>query len=108
MDIADKAETARDVVRAGESPGVRYRITDTELTEAAAIGDAESFPRYGEFLAVVAVDDAGAALGPRWLECPADLARELVDLGIDAGDIVVIEDATKTDDGAWSFRVSDD
>lgn len=105
MDIAEKAETARAVVRAGESVGSRYRLEDTELVEAAAIGDSESFPKYGEFLDVVAVDIQGAALGPRWLECPADLARELVDLDVDVGEPFVIDAADKTDDGAWSFEV---
>jgi len=106
MDIESKAETARDVVRAGESHGVRYRLEDTELTEAAAIGESDGFPQFGDFADVVAVDNDGAALGPRWLECPADLARGLVDAGIQAGGVFVIESAEKTEDGAWSFEVT--
>jgi hypothetical protein len=108
MDIADKAETARAVVRVGESAGVRYRLNDTELTDSTAIGDAEAFPQFGEFLDVSAVDVDGNALGRRWLECPGDLAKGLVDLGISDGETFAVEDASKTDDGAWSIEVSND
>jgi hypothetical protein len=106
MDIAEKAETTRDVVRVGESVDSRYRLQDTELTEAAAIGGSESFPRYGEFLDVVLVDTDGAALGPRWLECPGDLARQLVELEVGVGDTFAVDGADKTSDGAWSVLVA--
>jgi len=108
MDIAEKAETTRDVVRVGESVDSRYRLQDTELVEAAAIGASESFPQYGDFLDVVLVDSEGAALGPRWLECPGDLARQLVELEVGVGETFAVDGADKTSDGAWSVRVTTD
>jgi hypothetical protein len=106
--IADKADSGRDVVRAGEAEAQSYRIESEDLTEASAIGDSDGFPQFGDFLDVTAVDADGDDLGPRWVECPADLARQLVEQDLAAdGSVFVVESATKTQDGAWSFEVSD-
>jgi len=107
-DLEQKATTARGVVRAGESEAQTYRLEDTELTEASAIGDPDGFPQYGDFLDVTAVDADHDPLGPRWVECPADLARSLMDVGVEAGDVFAVTEATKTEDGAWSIEVEAD
>lgn len=107
-DLESKADAARAVVRAGESPGQRYRLEDTELTEASAIGESDGFPKFGDFLDVTAVDANGAALGPRWVECPGNLARQLVEAEVSAGDTFAVQDAAKSEDGAWTFEVTID
>jgi len=107
-DLERKATAARDVVRAAESESQTYRLEDTELTEASAIGDSDGFPQFGDFLDVQAVDADHKPLGPRWVECPADLARSLVDAGVGAGDVFAVVKADKTDDGAWSMEVETD
>jgi hypothetical protein len=107
MDIGDLANEARDVVRPNGVEGQRYRLQSLETTAADEIGDPDSFPQFGEFLDVVATDSNGDDLGPRWVECPAGLARSLVDSDIAAGDQFVVDEAKKTDDGAWTFQVSD-
>jgi hypothetical protein len=107
MDIGDLANEARDVVRPDDAEGLRYELQSLETTAADEIGDPDSFPKYGEFLDVVMTDANGDALGPRWLECPAGLARSLVDLNIAAGDQFAVHTVEKTDDGAWTFGVSD-
>lgn len=104
--LNEKATSARDVVRAGESEAQRYRLEDIELTKAGDIGTDDGFPQYGDFLDVTAVDADGDDLGARWVECPADLARAVVDEGISVGDVFVIETARKNEDEAWQFEVS--
>lgn len=106
-DLNEKATSARDVVRAGELDGVTYRLQTTELTDADDIGGDDDFPQFGEFLDVTAVDADHDDLGPRWVECPADLARELVEAEVGAGDVFTVTDAGKTEDGAWTFEVED-
>ena len=108
MDLDEKAATSRGVVRIADAKMQTYRLKDTELTEAASIGKSDGFPKYGDFLAVTAVDANGADLGPRWVECPTDLARTLVDAGVDEDDLFVVTKAVKTDDEAWSVEVETD
>jgi hypothetical protein len=107
-DLEQKATAARDVVRVGDAESQTFRLEDTELTEAAAIGDSDAFPEFGDFLDCAAVDADHDPLGPRWVECPADLARSLVESGIDAGSVFTIVEATKTQDGAWSCEIETD
>jgi hypothetical protein len=103
--LDEKATSARDVVRASECEATAYRLETDELTEASEIGGESDFPQYGDFLDVVAVDGDGDDLGPRWVECPADLARSLVDAAISTGDRFQVTEAEKNGDGAWTFDV---
>jgi hypothetical protein len=107
-DLAAKADAGRDVVRVSETEAQSYRLRDRELTDSNAIGDSDGFPQYGEFLDVEAVDANGDGLGPRWVECPADLARCLVDSGVETGDVFAVVRSTKTTDGAWSIEIEVD
>lgn len=106
--LNEKADAARGVVRASEAEGQWYRLQDRELAEAGDIGGEDQYPRYGEFADVTAVDKDGKRLGNRWLECPAHLARCLVDSGIAVGDCFQVTEASKADDGAWRFQIATD
>lgn len=106
-DIEDLASTARDVVRASEVADQPYRLEDTETTEAAEIGGEDEFPQYGQFLDAVAIDADGEELGPRWVEVPGGLARELVNAEISTGDCFQVEDASKGNDDAWTFEIEE-
>jgi len=104
-DLDDKAAAARGVVRVKDAQMQTYRLKDTELTEAAYIGSSDGFPQYGDFLTAAAVDANGDDLGPRWVECPGDLARALVDADVGEGDVFTVIEAAKTEDGTWSVEV---
>lgn len=104
-DFADLASAARDVIRAGECENMPYRIESTTPVPADDIGAEDEFPQYGYFVDVMAVNGDGAELGPRWLECPADLARQLDELGVGVGDHFQVTTAEKDDTEAWTFTV---
>jgi len=104
--LNEKATSARDVVRAGECEAQPYRLEDMELTKADEIGSDDGFPQFGEFLDVTAVDSDGDDLGARWVECPADLARAIVEEDVSVGDVFQVETASKSKDDAWQFEVS--
>jgi hypothetical protein len=105
-DIEDLASTARDVIRAGNAENVPYRLEDIETTDADDISPEGEFPKFGDFLDVVALDGDGVDLGPRWLECPGGLARALVDEDlVEAGAEFQIVHESKDDSGAWTFDV---
>lgn len=106
--IEDLASTARAVIRAEDAANTPYRLEDTETTDADDISPEGQFPQFGEFLDVVALDGNAADLGPRWLECPGGLARELVDGDlVEAGAQFQVVEATKDDSGAWTFDVEE-
>jgi len=107
-DLDQKATAAREVMRVGDTEAQTFRLEDTELTEAAAIGSSDGFPKFGDFVDAVIVDADHEAMAPRWIECPADLARELVDANVGTGDIFTVVEASKTDDGAWSCEIETD
>jgi len=107
-DLEDLASSAREVVRAKNAENVAYRLQDTESTDADEISAEGEFPQFGDFLDVVAVDSNGAPLGPRWLECPGGLARELVEAElVEAGAEFQVVDSSKDETGAWSFDIED-
>lgn len=107
-DIEDLASTARDVIRAGEAADVPYRLETTDTTDADDISPEDEFPRFGSFLDVTALDGDGVDLGPRWIECPGGLARELVDKDlVDAGAEFQIVHESKDDSGAWTFEIEE-
>lgn len=100
-DLADLAERNTDIVRTAGAEGQPYRLEAFELLKADEVGNDE-FPEYGWFLDVTALDSNGDDLGPRYIETPPDLADELVNAGVTAGDMFVMTSAEKTEDGAWS------
>jgi hypothetical protein len=106
--LDEKASSAREIVRAGDSEHQTFRLEDTELTEASAIGDSDGFPKFGDFIDAQIVDADQNAMAPRWVECPGDLARALVNAEVEAGDVFTVAKAEKTEDGAWSMEVDTD
>lgn len=103
--LEDKAAQARDIYRAEDATGA-YRIVSLDLVEASEIGGEDSFPKFGEFADVVELTETGEDRGEAWLECPADLAQGLLDIGVEAGSEFVIESVKKDDDGQWRFSVA--
>lgn len=101
MDLAELAEQNTDIVRTAEAEGQPYMLKSFEMLDADEVGNDE-FPEFGWFLDVIALDANGDELGPRYVETPRDLADELVDIGVTAGDAFVMTSCTKTEDGAWS------
>ena len=104
-DLQDKATSGRDIVRAGKSSGQLYRLQSETLEPADNVGS-DDYPQYGDFADVALVDRNLTELGQRWLECPGNLAAELVDAEVGAGDCFAVERASKSSDGAWTFDLS--
>jgi hypothetical protein len=108
MNIGDKAEQAdSDEVRlARDSMGV-YRLESEMLTEADEISDEDSFPQYGDFLkAKTTTGGANPTFDvPVWVECPSDLAQQLVELEVEPGDGFRIQQVQKNGSGEWQYSV---
>lgn len=107
--LEDKAESGDDfeVILASESAGV-YRLRDTELTSSENIRDPDSFPEYGDFIEAVkvrAVDNEWTEAEAVWLECPASLAADLVELSVEPGDVFALSEPSKGPGGSWRFTV---
>lgn len=96
MDIEDKAQETPDVDLARQSAPGAYRLESTELTDANDVTPEGDFPEYGDFLEVTGTS------GEQFIECPAALARWLVDNGIEAGDGFRIVSVQKVD-GEWEY-----
>jgi len=103
--LTDKAEANRPARRAEDLPAAMYRLDDTELVDAEQIGSEDEFPLYGDWIDATEVGRTGDVHGERWLECPAALAQELVDLGVGRGDVFAVQSASKDSDGNWTFAV---
>ena len=95
--IDDKAEAADqpDVDLARQSAPGLYRLESRDLTPADEIGTDE-FPQYGDFLPVDTVN------GWQYIECPANLAKWLVEEGVETGDAFRIVSVRKVD-GEWKY-----
>ena len=106
MKLSDKAKDRPDVRLARDSAPGAYTLTTDELVAADDLTDEDEFPQFGDFLEV---EQPGA--GRRvWIECPAALARWLVENGIDIGETFRIRSVQKIDN-EWSYecdRVEDD
>lgn len=99
-DLDDYADAGVDCVRIEGAEGQPYRLDSFETKKADDIGT-EDFPVYGHWLDCTALSPSGSEFGPRYVEAPRDLAQELVDAGVTAGDSFVITSVDKTPDGAW-------
>lgn len=108
MKISDKAESADqpEVKLARQSaPGV-YRLDTDELEPADDLTGEDQFPQYGDFLKVghpTGGDNRFENHEEMYIECPADLARWLVEDEVEIGDHFRILDVWK-DDGEWSYK----
>lgn len=109
--LGDKAADAAEQFQTAENIALRvpYRIRESELVSATEIGSQE-FPRHGDWL----VTDAGDDRVVWYLECPAGLAKAIVDeldsRGLDPDDadgywFMVIDRWQEGDDGPWGFEI---
>lgn len=112
MKIGDKAEAsdAPDVYLPRDSIGL-YRLESDELEAADDITPEGEFPEYGDFMKVV---EATGGANPSWAEqrafvsCPGDLAKKIVEVGIEEGDAFRIESARKSASGNWVYSISEE
>lgn len=112
MKIGDKAEAsdAPDVYLPRDSIGL-YRLESDELEDCDDITPEGEFPQYGDFLKAV---EAQGGANPSWanercfVSCPGDLAKKIVEIGIEQGDVFRIESARKGADGNWVYSVSEE
>lgn len=104
--LEDKAQQDRPVIRAEDAAGA-YRLDDAEELESAEnINGPDAFPQFGDFLDVTEIGMDGSMHDPVWLECPAGLARAVLDAGLDDGDLFVVDRPEKDDRGNWVFAVT--
>jgi len=69
-DLREKAESGVESTRMKNAEGTSHLVLAPELHKAATIGEsADSYPRFGDWFNC---EDG-------WLECPRDLAREVLD-----------------------------
>lgn len=110
MKLGDKAEQGeqREVRLARDSIGL-YRLETEELTAADEISEEDEFPQYGDFL-----DCLTSTGGPNpefnvevWVECPSQLAQQLVSLEIEAGECFRIQSARKNGAGEWTYSIEE-
>lgn len=103
--IHDKAEGSPDVDLARQSAPGAYVLLTEELTEADELTDEGEFPEYGDFLQVAKAKQSGDGIeeGPeRYIECPAALARWLVEAGVEVGQPFRVVSNRKVD-GEWEY-----
>lgn len=106
MNIDEKAETSPDIDLARQSAPGAYVLRSRELESADDLTDEDKFPEYGDFLPVWKAKQGGNGSiekgAERFIECPADLARWLVEneLQIDDSFRVV---ANRKIDGEWEY-----
>lgn len=99
MNLKDKAKDRPEVQLARQSAPGAYRMLTTELVSAEDLTPEGEFPEYGDFLQVGRVGTDAT----QYIECPAALARYLVnDLEAAEGDQFRIESVTKID-GEWQY-----
>lgn len=105
MKLGEKAEQAEqpDVKLARDSAPGLYVLQTDELTEADEITAEGEFPQYGDFLEVGRPNAEGEAERSEFIECPAGLARWLVEEEIEIGDSFRVLDVWK-DDGSWQYN----
>lgn len=96
MDLNDKAAQSPDIRLVRDAQYSAYRLVSTELVPADEISDEGEFPQYGDFVRCEIPDSEAEVL----VEVPQNLARQLVDMGIGAGDEFRVEGAAKVD-GEW-------
>lgn len=97
--LEDKAAESPEVDLARQSAPGAYVLESLDLVDADDLTPEGEFPQFGDFLEVT-----GTA-GEQYIECPQDLARQLVeDLDADVGTAFRILDVTKID-GSWSYEI---
>jgi hypothetical protein len=104
MKLGDKAAETPDVDLARQSAPGAYRLLTDELTPADELTAEGEFPQYGDFLEVGRLGQTGDGVevkGEQYIECPAGLAKWLVD-EISVGDDFRVVSVQKVD-GEWQY-----
>jgi len=102
-DLEEKARDSPEVSLARQSAPGLYRLTTTDLVPADEITPEGDFPQYGDFLRV---EVTSGGTDPEWsgteyIECPAALARWLVE-NVEVGESFRIRSVQKVD-GEWRY-----
>ena len=108
MKIGDKAEASDqpDVKLARQSAPGAYRLETDELKPADEVTPEGQFPEYGDFLKVAKPTGGSNQFENHeemFIECPADLARWLVEESVEIGEHFRVLDVWK-DNGEWSYK----
>lgn len=100
--LDDKAQGSPEVTLAKQSAPGLYQLEELELYEADDITEEGEFPQFGDFLKVNRPHG-----GEEWVECPADLARWLVEeIDAETGEWFRILSAQKVD-GEWELEIEE-
>jgi len=100
MNLKDKAKDRPEVLLARSSSPGAYEVRSLELSGADELTDEGDFPQYGDFLHCHRAGTDKTV----WVECPAALARFLVnDIDVEVGDVFRIRSVTKVD-GEWRYE----
>lgn len=106
-DLHEASTGGPSLVFADDANGVRFRISEAVLYDAAEVrdnigADADGTPQYGRWLPVeIEKDDA-------WLLAPGELVEELQRLEAEAGRVYEVTRAEKSGNGEtdpWEFNV---
>lgn len=105
--IDDLADDTGDVYLARNADGMVFRLDSRETVPADELGTDE-YPQYGDFAPVgVFHPPKGDFVDDCYLEIPVQLAKTIVTLEIETGDVFKITDVTKAN-GQYHFVVDDD
>lgn len=106
--IDDLAEDTGDVYLARNADRMTFRLESRDTVPYDEIGT-DSFPQYGDFVPVgVWHPPEERFVEGCYLECTRELAKVLIDYGIETGDVFKIDAVDKDGDGIWRYTVSVD
>lgn len=105
--LEDIADDTGDVYLARNLAGMAFRLDSRETVPCDQIGT-DDFPAYGDFIPVGCWHPPEAEFVDEcYVEASTQLAKTIVDLGLEAGDTFKVEEVTKSD-GQFYFVVDDD
>lgn len=100
MNLKDKAKDRPEVLLARQSSPGAYVIQSLELSGADELTEEGDFPQYGDFLKCHRAGTEKLV----WVECPAALARFLVnEIDAEVGTCFRVRSVTKVD-GEWEYN----
>lgn len=113
-DLQSQAESGddeyREIVLSKNAVGAWF-LNEDELTDSDEIRDEGKFPQHGSFMDVnpVSGTDSPSVRDDEdtWLECPNNLASDLVDLGIESGDAFRVLSVRGGNGRAYRFEVEE-
>lgn len=112
MKLGEKAEQSdRDEVRLARDSVGAYRLESDKLVTADEISGEDEFPQYGDFLACRELRQVAGEVEVAekvLVEVPGQLARQLVEQGVDQGDGFRIQSVRKNAAGEWEYSTSEE